>query len=424
MRNAIAILAILAVNFALSTTGLAAQLSPAEQKILAAENAIQKNPKKAEAYSDLAMALARRARETSDANYYAKADEALSKAFDLSPGNFAAQKVHVWILLGKHEFAQARQEAEEINHRMPDDVQVYGFLTDANIELGHYAEAEKAAQWMLDIRPGNLAGLTRGAYLRELMGDLDGALVLMAEAYQETPLAETEDLAWIATQMAHLQLASGHAEIAERLLKAALSLYPDYHYALETLAQVRTAQQKHQEAVELLHRRNQHAPQPESAYALAEALERAGQNEDARITYGQFVESARRQMATADNANRELVFYYADHGKDPAEALRIAQMEYQRRQDVFTLDAYAWALYANGRYAEAQKHMDRALAYGTRNPKFFYHAGAIASKLNEGEKAAQFLKQSLELSSWTDYRADARGILATVAPSEGAAVTR
>ena len=30
---------------------------------------------------------------------------------------------------------------------------VYGLLTDAHVELGNYAEAEKACQWMLDLRP-------------------------------------------------------------------------------------------------------------------------------------------------------------------------------------------------------------------------------------------------------------------------------
>jgi len=424
MKRSLAVFAFFVPALTFSANDFAAQRSPAEQKIIAAENAIQKNPKRAESYSDLAMALARRARETSDATYYAKADEALRKALELSPSNFAAQKVHVWILLGQHEFARARQEAQTLNQRMPDDIQVYGFLTDANIELGHYAEAEKAAQWMLDIRPGNIGGLTRGAYLRELMGDLDGALELMTDAYQETPPGESEDRAWILTQMAHLQLSSGHLDLAERLLKSALELYPGYHYALENLAQVRTAQQKHDDAVELLRRRNQKVPQPESVYALAEALERAGRQEEAEVIYAQFVDSARRQTELADNANRELVFYYADHAKNPTEALRIATLEYQRRQDVFTLDAYAWALYANGQFAAAQKQMDRALAYGTRNPKFFFHAGAIASKLKDRAKAAGFLEQSLELNNWADYVAEARGILASLTPLTAGAVSQ
>ena len=65
--------------------------------------------------------------------------------------------------------------ARELNREVPDDSMVYGFLVDACVELGRYAEAEEACQWMLDLRPGNVPGLTRAAYLRELFGDLEGA---------------------------------------------------------------------------------------------------------------------------------------------------------------------------------------------------------------------------------------------------------
>lgn len=361
-----------------------AQLSPAEQKIALAERAIKKNHDQPQPYVDLAMALARRARETSDATYYTRADEVLKKSFELAPDNFPGQKVHVWILLGKHEFARALQEAKEINRRMPDDVQVYGFLTDASIELGNYQEAEKAAQWMLDIRPGNLAGLTRGAYLRELFGDLDGAADFMRQAYEETPLTEAEDRAWTLSQLAHLQLAAGNLDTAEKILQAALQLYPGYHYALENLAKVRIAQHKYEEAVNLLRQRNQNSPQPESVYALAEALERAGRPAEAEAAFAEFEQKARRQMEIADNANRELIFYYADHAHNPPEALRIARLEVGRRHDIFTLDAYAWALYVNGECAEARGVMDKALAVGLRDASFSSHARAIASKLNDG----------------------------------------
>src|ERR1700740_3786276 len=99
--------------------------------------------------------------------------------------------------MGKQKFPAAREEAQKLNQRMPDDVRVYGFLPGANIELGNYKEAEDAAQLMLDLRPGNLPGLTRAAYLRELFGDLDGSPELMHVAYQSTPPSAAEDRAWI-----------------------------------------------------------------------------------------------------------------------------------------------------------------------------------------------------------------------------------
>src|SRR5664280_1004314 len=86
-------------------------LSPAEQNIAVANKLIEKNPKNYEAYNALALALSRRARETSDVAFYAQAETALQRSFEISPGNFDGERIHVWLLLGKHEFAAALQEA-------------------------------------------------------------------------------------------------------------------------------------------------------------------------------------------------------------------------------------------------------------------------------------------------------------------------
>jgi hypothetical protein len=82
-------------------------------------------------------------------------------------------------------------------------------------------------------------------------------------------------------------------------------------------------------------------------------------------------------MNSWDNANRELIFYYTDHARRPREALRIAEIEIGRRQDVYTRDAYAWALRANGHHAEARKQMEAALSVGTRDPRLLEHAKVI-----------------------------------------------
>src|SRR6201987_4296883 len=213
--------------------------SPAERSMAQANRLMEKNPRNFEAYNALALALSRRARETSDVIFYAQAEETLKKSFEISPGNFDGERIHVWLLLGRHEFAAAREEARKLNKKMPDDVMVYGFLTDANIELGNYKEAEDSAQLMLDLRPGNMPGITRAAYLRELFGDLDGSLELMNMAYQSTPPAETEDRGGILSQIGHLQLASGKLTDSEVTLEQALAIFPRYHYALQNLANVR-----------------------------------------------------------------------------------------------------------------------------------------------------------------------------------------
>src|SRR5262250_402722 len=388
-------------------------LSPGERSIAQAEKLIAKNSKDFEAYNALALALSRRARETSEVKFYAQAEEVLQRSFEISPGNFAGERTQVWLLLGKHEFAAAFEAAKKLNKKMPDDVMLYGFLTDANAELGNYTDAEAAAQRMLDLRPGSIPALTRAAYLRELFGDVDGALDLMEMAYQSTPPNESEDRAWIITQMAHLKLATGKTSQAENLLQQALAMFPGYHYALGNLAKVRIQQKRYAEAVELLKQRYEAAPHAENLYELAEALQLAGRAEDAKKAFGEFEQKSLLESYRADNSNHELTFYYADHANEPGKALEVARREFERRRDVYTLDSYAWALYVSGQSEEARKQIDAALAVGIRDAKLFRHAGEIALQCGDRATAQEYLEQATGLNTADSELA--RTKLATIA---------
>ena len=374
-------------------------LSPAQRSVAQAEKLIAKNSKDFESYNALALALSRRARETSDVMFYTQAEEALQRSFEISPGNFDGERIRVWLLLGKHEFAAALEAAQKLNKKMPDDVMLYGFLTDANVELGNYKDAETAAQWMLDLRPGNIPGLTRAAYLRELFGDIDGALDLMEMAYESTPPSESEDRAWILTQMAHLDLMIGKSSQAENLIQQALVMFPGYHYALGNLAKVRIQQKRYTEATELLKQRYQVAPHAENLYDLAEVFNLAGRAEEANKAFVEFEQKSLVESYRADNSNHELIFYYVDHAKQPAKALEVAKREVARRHDVYTLDSYAWALHVNGQYKEARKQIETALAVGIRDAKLFRHAGEIALQCGDRAAAQRYMQQAAELNA-------------------------
>jgi len=401
MKKILALILIIAGTYAAAQDAPAGNntLSPAERSIAEATKAIAKKPTQYSGYNLLATALARRARETSDVSFYAQAEDALKKSFDLARGNLDGEKILVWLLLGRHEFAAALDAAKTLNKRVPDDVLIYGFLTDANAELGNYKEAERAAQWMLDLRPGNTPGVTRAAYLRELFGDVDGAFELMDMAYQSTPPTETEDRAWILTQMAHLRMISGKTDEAEKLLQQALVLFPGYHYALGNLAKVRIQQKRYDQAVELLQQRYKAASHAENLYDLAEGLELAGHRDEAVKAFAEFETKSLLESERADNSNRELIFYYADHAHLPAKALDVARQEYGRRHDVYTLDAYAWSLHLNGRDAEARQQIEVALAVGVHDTRMLRHAGEIALKLGDRAAAERYLRDSAALNA-------------------------
>lgn len=402
MKKIAALMVVIATSLAVAAQTNAAsqtQLSPAEQSMLTAQKLIEKNPKNYEAYNALALALSRRARETSGVKFYSQAEEVLQKSFAIAAGNFDGERIHVWLLLGRHEFGAALEEATKLNRKVPDDVMIYGFLTDANVELGNYSDAEKACQRMLDLRTGNLPALTRAAYLRELFGETDGAIDLMNMAFQSTPPAQAEDGAWILTQMAHLYLSTGNLDKSEKLLRQALAIFPGYHYALGNLAKVRIQQKRFSEAVELLQQRYQAAPHAENLYDLAEALQLAGKAEEAKKDFAEFEQKSLAETNRADNSNHELIFYYADHANQPGKALEVASREIARRHDIFTLDAYAWALNRNGQYAEALKQIQAVLAVGIRDAKVFRHAGEISLAAGDKLAAERYLRQAVQLNA-------------------------
>jgi tetratricopeptide (TPR) repeat protein len=354
--------------------------TPAQRSIERAQQAVAGAPRSPLGYNELALALARRARETADPAFYARAQEAIDTSLALQRDNPGALRARAWVLLGQHDFAAALALAQKLNRQAPDDVMVYGLLADAHVELGNYAEAEKACQWMLDLRPGNVPAMTRAAYLRELFGDVTGALLLMTEALDQVPPSETEDRAWILTQIGHLSMLEGRHDEAGRAAHQALGLFPGYHYALGQLARVRGAQARWKEAVELFQQRQAIAPHPENLFELAEALKHAGRKAEAAAAFTRFEAEARRESEGTDNANRELIYYYLDHARRPADGLRLAEAEVARRRDVYTLAAHAWALHANGRKAEGRKQMEAALAVGVRDPKLLSQARRMGVK--------------------------------------------
>jgi tetratricopeptide (TPR) repeat protein len=396
--------------------------TPAERKIGWARAEVKAHPDEPQPYNDLAVALVGRARETGDPSYYEQAEASLEASLGKDPNNFEGLKAKAMVLLGRREFDKAIELTRKLNAEVPDDVLVYGLLADGLIETGNYKEAVGRVQWMLDLRSGNIPGLLRAARLRWIFGDREGALDLYSRAYEEISPTQTEDQAWTLTQMAEIQIATGHLDIADQFLHSALHLFPGYYLSLESSARLEMARKHYAQVVVLLRQRNESFPSLESRYELAKALERAGELAEAKTAYAEFESEALRLTDSPNNANRELIFYYLSSGNKPTEALRIAAHEAHKRQDIATLDAYAWALYVTGQYSEAERQIKAAFATGTRDAEILYHAGMIAEKQHGISSAAGYFKSSLELNPSSEVSQEARRALETTMGAPGAAV--
>ena len=386
-------------------------LTPAQQKIAAAKKAIECAPDRFQNYNQLAIALERRATETGDASFYARAEDALNNSLALSPANLEAQRVRASILLGEHRYREALEQATAVNKLWPDDVLVYGYIADAEMAVGNYSAAEEATQWMLNLRPGNIPAMQRTAELREVFGDFDGAAEMLTAELVQTAPNEFADRASVITRLGHLQLAMGHLNEAEKYLQEAHDTFANLPHTLETLAELRRAQGKYSEASKIANQLYLMNPSAEHTYSLALALEREGQKDYAQALYREFETKASEAIASAGGSSVELVFYYADRSGKTQEALRIAEAEFAKQPNIHVRDAYAWALAANGRFAEARKQIEAALEIGVRDPGFFFHAGSIAVQDHDLKSAAAYFKASLDVNPASEYAANARQAL-------------
>jgi tetratricopeptide (TPR) repeat protein len=358
-------------------------VSPADQRIAVARQQVDANPKAFQTYNELAFALCRKARDTSDVSLYAQATSAINRSLELSPGNYDAMKLRASVLLGKHEFSPALKLAQELNHKTPDDIGGWALLVDANSALGNYPEAERDAQWILNLRSGSALGFEKAAGLRELFGDNEGAVEFYDEALRRTAQSDLDQRAWLLTQKARLTLAAGNPKAATEILSEVAHLFPDSQLAAQVMADIEAANGNYSEASNLLEKCYQTVPSSANLFRWANALEQSGQKEKAATQFSAFETKARAEIPQPFNANLQLIAFYTDHKSDPSEALRIATLESAHRQDCVTLAALAWALYHNGKFTEAKTQMDKALSVGIHDATFDRHAALISARVNQ-----------------------------------------
>jgi tetratricopeptide (TPR) repeat protein len=370
--------------------------SPADRQLRAARGVIERAPSEAGGYNLLAAAFMQKARESEDFQVNARAAEALDRSLKIEPDNYDALKLRAKLLLVFHRFEEALEVARRAQAANPQDHDNYGAMTDALVELGDYPAAVEAAQRMVDLRP-ETSSYSRVSYLRWLHGDVEGAAEAMRLAAQSASPHDPERAAWCYVQLGDALLHAGKAAEAEREFDRALFVFPDYGAALDAKARARAAAGDLEGALEIYRREHEAEPSADTALALGDLYAKLGRADEAARHYAIF-ESLEPENAAAENDMHHLVAYWADHDKNLDEALALARKERERRRDVYTCDALAWALYKKGQFAEAKAASDEALRLGTRDPRLLYHAGMIAHALGDRARGAKYLREALAIN--------------------------
>jgi tetratricopeptide (TPR) repeat protein len=368
--------------------------APTMLRIAALQAALAEDPKNGDALLELGLALLQRVRETADPSLYPRAEEAFGAARDLAPDDALPLVGLGTLALARHEFAQALVLGRRAMSLGPGLSTAQGVVVDALVELGRYPEALEAVQKMVDVRP-DLASYARVSYVRELFGDLPGALDAMRLAVEAGGPA-SENNAYVTVLYGNLLALSGRAADAQRAYDAALAADPDFPAALAAEGRLAVARGDLPTALARFGRAADIVPLPEYVVALGETRQASGDQAGAAASYALARVETTLFKANGVVVDLELALFEADHG-DPAKALSLAREAYADRPTIRAADALGWALFKNGRLAEARKRSSEALRLGTRDPVLLYHAGVIAAAAAQRKTAIRDLRAALAL---------------------------
>ncbi|MEU3495290.1 tetratricopeptide repeat protein [Kitasatospora cineracea] len=405
--------------------GPAAQERPAGQdsadtglgaEIRGLQDHLKEAPGDAQALAALGLAYVQQAKATADPSYYPKAEAVLARSLSAEPAeNFTAMAGMAALDSARHDFAAALDWSQKAIAVNPDNSTLYGTLADACTQLGRYPESFDAVQRMVDLKPGT-PSLARASYAWELRGDTATATATMKRALDDANTAA--DRAFALYHLSQLALDSGDAKAALAHAETGLRTAPGTASLLEAKAKAESALGDSASAVADLQRAVAQVPQPEYVLELAELLQSLGRADEAEQQYRVF---RGEQKLFTDNGvalDADAALFEADHG-DPAAALAAAEQGLRTRPFLETHDAYAWALHANGRDADALRQSDEALALGTRNALFHYHRAVVLRALGRDDEARAEFGTALGINPAFHplHAPAARAALAELAPT-------
>jgi tetratricopeptide (TPR) repeat protein len=345
-----------------------------DRTIEAMDARLARRPDDGAAAVTLADALIRQTRVTGNAGLAIRAESALTIVLKSEPMDYDARRMLAAVYLSQHRFRDAIREAVRCQQTRANDAWTFGVLGDAHLELGDYDAAFEVFDRMAALKP-NAASYARASYARELQGDLTGALRLMQMSAEATAPQDQESLAWHYAQIGHLQFDIGDLDAARRAYEHADFVFPGHPFAADGLARVEAARGHQAAALDIVLTRLTRAPSPEDAAFAGDLLEQLGRHDAAERQY--MLAEAGWRVDAPDPA--KLARFLAEHHRHVDEAVRLAEDAAAVRHDIFTDDALAWAYFAQGRIADAQAAIARAIRTGTHDRDIRRHAAAIAA---------------------------------------------
>jgi tetratricopeptide (TPR) repeat protein len=372
---------------------------PLQGAIAAAQKTLVLNPKDATTWAGLGLAYVQEAKVSGDPSFYGKAEGAVKRSLALDTRtNYLGYAALAAVRNGRHDFAGALTAARQGIALNGYNSTLYGALGDALTQLGRYDEAAAAIDKMNHLLPG-VPAFTRASYVLELRGDVPAARAALMRALRDA--TSPSDISFVQYYLGELDLRyGGGAQSALAHYQAGLTASPTDATLRAGRAKAEAALGMNDAALADYRAAVQALPAPQTVLELAQLLDSL-HDPDAAAQYDLFRVEEKLYGSSGVALDTEATLFEADHGS-PAKALGNAALGWRTRPFVEMADAYAWAMYANKRYAEALGWSQKAFVSGWKTAPALYHRGMIQKALGRPAQARADLTEALRLDPHFD----------------------
>lgn len=327
---------------------------------------IQKNPNDIKSRLQIATIYMSEARITGEHPYYYPAIlQILEGVLSLDANNFEALTYKASVLMSQHKFKDALAVATKAKDINPDNAYIYGVLVDANVEMGNYDEAVKMSDKMQLIKP-SLESYSRASYLREIYGDLDGAIEAMKLAVK-AGMPGSEPYCWSKKTLAYLYEQKNDFKTAENIYSSLLLERPSYAFAIEGLARVEKSKGNYEKALEYLNQAIAIMPEFSFHEEIAEIYKLQDQQEKLDAKYKEIIAMLKEDEASGHSIDLDLSKLYVKANMIDS-AFVYGMNEYNYRPNNIDVNRNLAQIYVlKGDMLNAKKHLEFASRTGNKN---------------------------------------------------------
>lgn len=317
---------------------------------------------------------------------------------------FGAASLKASVLLSLHQFQEAQETAEYAISLNGYNALIYGSLVDANVELGNYEDAVKMSDKMNAIRP-DLRSYSRVSYLREIYGDLDGAIEAMTRA-ADAGYPGYEETAWCLLTLGNLYEQRGDIATAKAQYERILQERPGYPFAIAALAGIAQKEDNPQLAETLLKEAIKIIPEVSFYVDLATLYDDQGRKAEAGVLIDDILEMLKDDEEAGHIMNLEYANLFLNLLDDPQTALKYAEKEYAVRPENIDVNKMMAEIFlATDEISRSRHHIEVARRTNNQHPELLLLEGIIKTKSFESEAGKALIDQAISLNPYLDLPA-------------------